>query len=458
MGIETVNPATGERLRQFNALTSPEIEQRLSRAAAAAVTWRRTPLAERTAVVRRMGDILLERKATYATLMTQEMGKPIRSAHDEIAKCADACHYFADHAAQFLGREEVAMPGETAWVEFHPIGVVLAVMPWNFPFWQVIRVAAPTLCAGNVGLLKHASNVPQCALALEELVTLAGAPSGVFQTLLIGSVAVDAIIADPRIAAVTLTGSNTAGESVGAAAGRAIKKTVLELGGSDPFIVMPSADVPTAASTAVRARTINNGQSCIAAKRFIVHASIYDDFLRRFIYDMRSLNVGDPMDHATEIGPLATQAIRDELHAQVERTVVAGGRVLTGGKPREGAGWFYEPTVLVDVPFNSPGFREELFGPVAVVIRAHDADDAIRIANDSQFGLGSSVWTLDAAEARKFATEIEAGTVVINGMMASDSRLPFGGVKQSGYGRELGAFGLREFVNIKTIRAKGVSI
>lgn len=458
MGIETINPATGERLRQFAALTPDAVEDRLQRAALAAVEWRRTPLDTRTAVVRRMGEILLERRTIYASLMTTEMGKPIQGALDEVTKCADSCRYFADHAATMLAREAIVIPGERAWVEFHPIGVVLAVMPWNFPFWQVIRFAAPALCAGNVGLLKHASNVPQCALALEELATLAGAPPGVFQTLLIGSTAVDGLIADSRVAAVTLTGSNAAGESVAAAAGRSIKKTVLELGGSDPFIVMPSADVGAAATMAVRARTINNGQSCIAAKRFIVADAVYDAFLERFLAGMQSLAVGDPMDPAVEIGPLATKAIRDELHGQVARTVAAGARVLTGGGPRDGAGWFYEPTVLVNVPFDSPGFREELFGPVAVVIRVRDAAEAIRVANDSRFGLGASVWTLDAAEARLFATEIESGTVVINGMVASDPRLPFGGIKQSGYGRELSAVGLREFVNIKTIRAKGVDL
>jgi succinate-semialdehyde dehydrogenase/glutarate-semialdehyde dehydrogenase len=325
-------------------------------------------------------------------------------------------------------------------------------MPWNFPFWQVIRFAAPALCAGNVGLLKHASNVPQCALALQELARDAGVPDGVFQTLLIGSDAVDGIIADRRVAAVTLTGSNAAGEAVGARAGRSIKKSVLELGGSDPFIVMASADLDQAAQSAVKARVINNGQSCIAAKRFIVADGLFDAFTARFVAGMQALVVGDPARNETQVGPLATRGIRDELHAQVERSVALGARVLTGGTLRSGAGWFYEPTVIVDAPDDAPVRREETFGPVAVLIRARDTADAIRLANDSPFGLGSAVWTRDAAEARRFATEIEAGTVVINGMMASDSRLPFGGVKQSGYGRELSAYGLREFVNIKTIR------
>lgn len=452
MAIATVNPTTGETLREFDALSVEDIDRRLAVARDAARSWRPTPVAARAAIVRRIGELLMQRQSRYAELMTLEMGKPVRAARDEVAKCADACAWFADNAARFLAPEVVAMPSGSAQVEFHPMGVVLAVMPWNFPFWQVIRFAAPALCAGNVGLLKHASNVPQCALALEELVRDAGAPDGVFQTLLVGSSAVDGIIADPRVAAVTLTGSNAAGEAVGAQAGRFIKKSVLELGGSDPFIVMTSADLDAAAATAVKARAINNGQSCIAAKRFIVAAPVYEAFLARFVDGMRALNVGDPMREDTDIGPLATRAIRDEVHAQVERSVAAGARLLVGGLPREGAGWYYEPTVLVDARSDSPVVREETFGPVAVVIRANDAADAVRIGNDSRFGLGSAVWTRDQSEARYFANELEAGTVVINGMMASDSRLPFGGVKQSGYGRELGVYGLREFVNVKTVR------
>jgi len=452
MSIATINPATGKTVREFPALTPAELDARIQKAHRAAREWRRAPLTERTAAVGRIGDLLLERQAKYAELMTLEMGKPIRAAREEVAKCADACHYFAANAVRFLEPQLLDLSGEPARVEFHPIGVVLAVMPWNFPFWQVIRFAAPALCAGNAGLLKHASNVPQCALALEEVARDAGVPEGVFQTLLVGSDAVDGIIADARVAAVTLTGSNAAGEAVGARAGRSIKKSVLELGGSDPFIVMPSADVKAAAATAVKARAINNGQSCIAAKRFIVATEIYDAFLEQFVAGMRALRVGDPTKDDTDMGPLATRSIRDELHSQVERSVAAGARVIVGGKPVAGPGWFYQPTVLVDAPAGAPVLTEETFGPVAVVIRARDADDVVRIANDSPFGLGSSAWTRDPAEARRLATDIEAGTVVINGMMASDSRLPFGGVKQSGYGRELSDFGLREFVNIKTIR------
>ena len=450
--IASINPANGQKVREFSPLSAREIETRLARAAEAAREWRSVPLEQRTRVVRRMGDLLLERHANYAELMTLEMGKPIKAAREEAIKCADACHYFAENAQRFLAPETITLKNETAQVEFHPVGVVLAVMPWNFPFWQVIRFAAPALCSGNVGLLKHASNVPQCALALEQLVEDAGASDGVFQALLIGSAAVDAIIADGRVAAVTLTGSNAAGEAVGARAGRSIKKSVLELGGSDPFIVMRSADLNAAVQTAVKARAINNGQSCIAAKRFIVATEIYEAFVEQFVAGMRALVVGDPKEDTTQVGPLATKAIRDELHLQVERSVAAGARVLLGGKPREGSGWYYEPTVIADAPPDAPVLREETFGPVAVVVRADDTTDAIRLANDTRFGLGASAWTRDAQEARRFASEIEAGTVVINGMMASDSRLPFGGVKQSGYGRELGEYGLREFVNIKTIR------
>ena len=450
--IASINPVTGQKVREFFPLSDQELSLRLAHGQQAARAWRTVPVDGRARIVRRMGELLLERQELYASLMTLEMGKPITAAREEAIKCADACHYFADNAERFLAPEIVAMTSETARVEFHPIGVVLAVMPWNFPFWQVIRFAAPTLCAGNAALLKHASNVPQCALALEQLVKDAGAPDNVFQTLLVGSEAVDRIIADPRVAAVTLTGSNAAGEAVGARAGRSIKKSVLELGGSDPFIVMRTADLVRAVQTAVKARSINNGQSCIAAKRFIVATEIHDAFIEEFVAGMRALVIGDPSQETTQIGPLATKAIRDELHSQVERSIAGGARLLLGGKPREGKGWFYEPTVIAYAPPESPVLREETFGPVAVVVRASDAADAIRIANDSPFGLGAAVWTRDAAEARRFASEIEAGTVVINGMVASDSRLPIGGVKQSGYGRELSAFGLREFVNIKTIR------
>ncbi len=454
MAIETINPATGERVRSFPALTAAEIEERLALADRVARIWRDAPLAERTSVVRRAGELLDERKNEYGRMMTQEMGKPLVAAIQEAAKCAAACRFYADHAPAFLADEPVATEsgGERGWISFEPLGVVLAVMPWNFPFWQVIRFAAPALAAGNVGLLKHASNVPQCALALEQLFVDAGAPGGAFQTLLIDSAAVSAIVADDRVAAVTLTGSEGAGSSVGAAAGKHVKKTVLELGGSDPFIVMPSADVDAAAKMAVAARTINNGQSCICAKRFIVADSVADRFIAAFVERMRALVVGDPMDERTNIGPLATASIRDELHDQVTRAVAGGARLLLGGSPREGKGFFYEPTVLVDLPADSPALREETFGPVAAIVRVRDADEAIRVANDSRFGLGAAAWTRDEAEIARFVRVLAAGSVFINGMVASDPRFPFGGIKKSGHGRELGSFGLREFVNVKTVR------
>jgi succinate-semialdehyde dehydrogenase/glutarate-semialdehyde dehydrogenase len=344
------------------------------------------------------------------------------------------------------------MEGGRSWVAFQPIGVVLAIMPWNFPFWQVFRFAAPALMAGNAGVLKHASNVPQCALAIEDVFRRAGFPDGLFQTLLIGSELIEGIIADKRIAAVTLTGSEGAGRSVAGAAGKNLKKSVMELGGSDPFVVMPSADLGQAVSTAVTARMINNGQSCIAAKRFIVHEKIYDEFLKRFVAGVSAIRIGDPMDEKTQLGPLATAAIRDGLDNQVKASIAAGARLATGGKKLEGEGFFYAPTVLTDIPSNAPAAREELFGPVASVFRAKDLDDAIRIANGTSFGLGASAWTRDAAEQDRFVAEIESGLLFINGMVVSDPRLPFGGVKNSGFGRELGEFGIREFVNIKSVR------
>jgi len=455
MPIRTVNPATGEQLREFSSLGAADIERKLARAAEAREKWSRARVAERARVVRRAGELLDERKERYGRLMTLEMGKTLRSAIEESAKCATGCRYYAQHAEEFLGDELVDIEGETGYIAFQPIGIVLAIMPWNFPFWQVIRFAAPALCAGNVGLLKHASNVPQCALALEELFRDAGAPDGVFQTLLIGSEGIPALLDDDRVAAATLTGSEHAGSEVAARAGQRIKKTVLELGGSDPFIVMPSADIERAAKTAVKARTINNGQSCIAAKRFIVHDRVYEEFCELFVRHTRDLVVGDPMNEGTDVGPLATNQIRDDLDRQVKDSVRAGARLLTGGKPRSGNGFYYEPTVLADVTPDAPAYRDEVFGPVAALIRARDLDDAIRIANSSRFGLGASAWTSEGSEVRKFVHELQAGSVFINGMVASDPRFPFGGVKASGYGRELSAFGLREFVNIKTVRIAG---
>jgi succinate-semialdehyde dehydrogenase/glutarate-semialdehyde dehydrogenase len=384
--------------------------------------------------------------------MTLEMGKPIKAGIAEAEKCASACFYYADEAQQMLEPIEVETMGGRGIIHFQPIGPVLAVMPWNFPFWQVFRFAAPALMAGNVGLLKHSSNVPQCALAIEEILLAAGFPEGVFQTLLIGSAEVAGIIADSRIAAVTLTGSEGAGKSVGEHASKALKKTVLELGGSDPFIVMPSADIDAAAKTAVTARMINNGQSCIAAKRFIIHESVYDQFLARFVEGVKALRVGDPIDPATEVGPLATESIRDELAVQVEKTIGMGASALCGAKKIDRAGFYYEPTVLIDIPIASPADAEELFGPVASVWKAASLDDAVGIANSTRFGLGASVWTDDDMERDRFIRDIEAGLVFINGMVISEPALPFGGVKDSGYGRELGDFGIMEFVNIKSVK------
>jgi succinate-semialdehyde dehydrogenase/glutarate-semialdehyde dehydrogenase len=453
MPIASVNPATGETLRTFDEHDDDAVERMLDRAVAAQRAWSRVPVAERAAMLGRVAGLLDERRQELGQLMTLEMGKPIGAAVAEAEKCATACRWYAEHAEALLRPEVVADgAGERGEVRFLPIGVVLAVMPWNFPFWQVVRFAAPALLAGNAGLLKHASNVPQCALALEVLFRDAGAPAGLFQALLVGSGRVDAILSDARVAAVTLTGSEPAGSAVGATAGRLIKKSVLELGGSDPFVVMPSADVARAAATAVTARTINNGQSCIAAKRFVVHERVADAFTRDLVAAMEGLVVGDPLDPATQVGPLATPGIVDDIDRQVRESVAAGARVLTGGRRLDRRGNFYAPTVLVDIPPGAPADAEETFGPVASIFRVPDLDAAIRVANATPFGLGASAWTTDPAEAERFATELEAGSVFINAMVASDPRYPFGGVKRSGYGRELAAYGLREFVNVKTVR------
>jgi len=451
LAIASINPATGELIRTFEALSESQVEEKLQRAANAFADYRRVPFADRARMMRKAADILENEKEAHARLMTSEMGKTFRSAVDEAVKCAWACRYYADNAERFLADEVVETNAKRSYVHYQPMGPILAVMPWNFPFWQVVRFVAPALMAGNVGLLKHASNVPQCALKLEEIFCRAGFPGGVFQTLLIGSRQVDAILADPRIMAATLTGSEQAGIEVGTGAAKRIKKVVLELGGSDPFIVMTSANLDQAVATGVKARVINNGQSCIAAKRFIVAEPIADEFERRFVSKMEALRVGDPFDESTDVGPLATPQGIVDLERDVQKTVAAGGRILTGGKKLERAGNFYAPTVLANVPKNSPAYKEELFGPVASLFRARDLQDAIRIANDSRFGLGASAWTSDKDEQDRLVNELEAGMVFINGMVASDPRLPFGGVKQSGYGRELGPFGIREFANIKTV-------
>lgn len=454
MPIATINPANGETVRSFQPLSSAEVDAKIQTAFDAFHRHRRTSFADRAAKMRKAAEILESDKDRWARVMTTEMGKTLKSAGDEALKCAWACRYYAENAEKFLANEEVATNAGKSFIAYQPLGVVLAVMPWNFPFWQVFRFAAPALMAGNTGLLKHASNVPQSALAIEEILCRAGFSNGEFLTLLIGSSQVARVLDDKRVVAATLTGSEPAGREVASQCGKQIKKTVLELGGSDPFIVMPSANFEEAVQTAVRARCINNGQSCIAAKRFIVHESIYAEFEKKFTEGMKKLKVGDPMDLATDVGPLATAQIVEELDDQVQRAAAGGGRLLAGGKRVNGPGNFYEPTVLADVPKSCPVYYEEIFGPVAMLFRASSVDEAIEIANDSDFGLASSVWTNDEAERAKFIGGIEAGAVFINGMVASDPRLPFGGVKNSGYGRELSEFGIREFCNIKTVWIK----
>jgi succinate-semialdehyde dehydrogenase/glutarate-semialdehyde dehydrogenase len=457
MAIATINPATGQVLKTFEALSEAQIEAKLRLAVEAFSKHRRVPFAERARLMMKAAEILDAEKETHGRMMTLEMGKPVRAAIEEAAKCALVCRYYAENAERFLADEKVATAATSSFIRYQPLGPILAVMPWNFPFWQVFRFAAPALMAGNVGLLKHASNVPQSALAIENIFRRAGFPEGVFQTLLIGSRQVEGILNDPRIVAATLTGSEEAGIQVGTAAAKKIKKVVLELGGSDPFIVMPSANLDEAVAAAVKARVQNNGQSCIAAKRFIVAEPIADAFERKFVSRMEALKIGDPLDESTELGPLSTADGVSSLDADVQKTIRAGARVLTGGKRLDRPGNYYAPTVLTDIPKDSPAYREELFGPVASLFRAKDLNDAIRIANDTRFGLGASAWTNDAKERETLINEIEAGMVFINRMVASDPRLPFGGVKSSGYGRELGVDGIREFTNIKTVWVQGAS-
>jgi succinate-semialdehyde dehydrogenase / glutarate-semialdehyde dehydrogenase len=452
MGIATVNPATGETLKTFDPLTDAQIEEKLDRAVRAFDAYGRTPFANRSQWLRRVADILERDAEKLGKIVTLEMGKPIKAAIAEANKCALVCRYYADNAAEFLADQPVATDASFSYISYQPIGAILAVMPWNFPLWQVFRFAAPALMAGNVGLLKHASNVPQCALAIEEIVNEAGFPHGVFQTLLIGSDKVADLMADDRIKAATLTGSEVAGMSLAVAAGKQIKKTVLELGGSDPFVVMPSAHLEAAVETAATARLLNNGQSCIAAKRFILVGSIADEFQTHLLGKFQQLKVGDPIQPETDIGPLATPAILEDLDKQVQACVEKGATVLCGGKPLEDRpGNFYPPTILTDLPPGSPAYEEEFFGPVALLFRVPDIETAIELANSTVFGLGASAWTTVEAEQEQFVTELEAGAVFINGMVKSDPRLPFGGIKKSGYGRELGIPGIHEFVNIKTI-------
>jgi succinate-semialdehyde dehydrogenase/glutarate-semialdehyde dehydrogenase len=451
MAIASINPATGETLRTFDPLGEATIEEKLALASAAFAKHRHTSFADRTERMRAVASLLEKECEALARIITLEMGKPLAASREEVLKCANGCRFYAENAEQFLAAEERKIDPARSYVRFDPIGPVLAVMPWNFPMWQVFRFAAPALMAGNVALLKHAGNVPQCALAIEDLFRRGGFANDEFQTLLIEAEQTAAVIDDPRVKAITLTGSDRAGAEVASRAGRHIKKSVLELGGSDPFIVMPSADLSAAVATGVKSRTINAGQSCIAAKRFIVAEAVFGRYVEQFVAKMRALQVGDPLDESTHIGPLATEQIRRGVHEQVQNTITVGAKLLLGGRMIDGPGFFYAPTVLVDVPEDSPAAREEIFGPVAAFFRVRDADAAIAIANNSPFGLGAAAWTADTTEQELFARELEAGMVFINGMVASDPRLPFGGVKRSGYGRELSAEGIREFVNVKTV-------
>jgi len=449
--IATINPATGEAIRTFSALAPPAIDEKLQLAAASAVSWRKSPMSQRVQLLVSLAEHLESDAAALGALMTLEMGKLHSAAVAEVNKCATACRFYAEHGESLLAPEPQASDKDEVLIRYEPLGVVLAVMPWNFPFWQVIRFAAPAVMAGNVVLLKHASNVPQCAQAIERLFARAGAPAGVFQTLLVGSETVSSLISDPRVAAVTLTGSEAAGAKVAAAAGEAIKPAVLELGGSDAFIVMPTADLDAAVKAGVHARTMNNGQSCIAAKRFIVHEAIADAFEAKFVSAMKALVVGDPMQAETDLGPLATpQGVKD-LERQIGESVRQGARLALGGRAIPGAGNYFEATVLTNVSRGAPAYDEEMFGPAAVIHRVGGVDEAIHLANDTAFGLGASAWTADRGEAEQFARGIEAGSVFINAMVASDPRYPFGGIKRSGYGRELGVYGIRAFTNVKTV-------
>ncbi|WP_433257153.1 NADP-dependent succinic semialdehyde dehydrogenase [Streptosporangium sp. CA-135522] len=454
MAIATINPTTGETLKTFEPLGEHEVDERIALAAAEFATYRSTEFKQRAAWMHAAATLLESEQEQVAQLMTTEMGKTLVSARSEVAKCVKGMRYYAERAEEFLADEPADAPAvgaRRAYARYQPLGPVLAVMPWNFPLWQAIRFAAPALMAGNVGLLKHASNVPQTALYLGELFTRAGFPRGCFQTLLIGSGQVEAVLRDRRVVAATLTGSEPAGRSVASIAGSEVKRTVLELGGSDPYVVMPSADLDAAAATAVTARVQNNGQSCIAAKRFIVHADVYDDFAGRFLARMEALRVGDPMDESTDVGPLATQQGRDDVERLVADAAGRGARVLCGGWSPDRPGWFYQPTVIADITPEMRLFGEEVFGPVASLYRVADIDEALALANVTTFGLGANAWTADVVEQKRFVTELEAGLVFVNGMVTSYPELPFGGVKNSGYGRELSAHGIREFCNLKTV-------
>ncbi|OCR01794.1 NADP-dependent succinic semialdehyde dehydrogenase [Oscillatoriales cyanobacterium USR001] len=455
MAIATINPATGETLKTFQPDSDAQIEAKLELAQQAFYQYRRLSFPQKAEWMQKAAEILERDREKFGKIMTLEMGKTLKSAIAEVEKSASACRYYAENAPLFLADAPAKTDASQSFVRYQPLGPILAVMPWNFPFWQVFRFAAPALMAGNVGLLKHASNVPQCALLIAEIFKEAGFPDGVFQTLLVGSDKVSNIVADDRVKAATLTGSEPAGASLAATAGKNLKKTVLELGGSDPYIVMPSADIEAAVNTAVTARMINNGQSCIAAKRFILAEAIADEFLKHFTLKFEALKIGDPTLSDTDIGPLATADILKELDSQVQACIKSGAKVLTGGRAlSEQPGNFYQPTILAEIPVGSPACFEEFFGPVALVFRVSGIDAAIELANNTSFGLGSSAWTQEKSECDRFISELEAGAVFINGLVKSDPRLPFGGIKRSGYGRELSVQGIHEFVNIKTVWVK----
>jgi acyl-CoA reductase-like NAD-dependent aldehyde dehydrogenase len=451
VSMQSVNPTTEDVVQTFDEFSDSQVDSVLQSAHDAQRSWRETSFGERSSRLQTVARVLRAQKERLATMATSEMGKPIVEAEAEIEKCAWNCDFYAEHAVRFLADEHVETNASESYVAFEPLGVVLAIMPWNYPFWQVVRFAAPALMAGNGAILKHASNVPRCAMAIQELFETAGLPKGLFGTVLVPGSGVEKLIADPRIQAVTLTGSSEVGERVASTAGRYLKKQVLELGGSDPFIVLADADLDAAATVGVRARNQNNGQSCIAAKRFIVEEAVADEFTAKFAAAVAALHVGDPMQRETNVGPLARGDLRDTLADQVERSVSSGAHAVTGGAAVAGKGYFYSPTVLDGVKADMPAFREETFGPVAAIIRARGHDDVIRLANDTEYGLGAAMFTRDTELGKQLARRIEAGNVFINGMVASDPRLPFGGVKRSGYGRELSSFGIREFVNIQTV-------
>jgi len=455
MSIQSINPATGEVLRSFEPLKDEAVKAKIAIAHAAFKDYAEVPLEHRALCMRKLAGILESEVEELAILLTQEVGKTIESSRQEVRKCAAGCRYYAENAARILSEEPIPTDLNNSYVRWDPLGIILAVMPWNFPFWQVFRFLSPALMAGNVALLKHSSNVPQCAVAIEALVRRAGFPRGTFQTLLIESRQVESVLSDERVAAVTVTGSEAAGRAVAAQAGWLIKRSVLELGGSDPFIVMPSADLDRAIQAGVKARTLNNGQSCIAAKRFIIHDEIYETFESLFISAMEDLKVGDPMKDSTDIGPLATAKLVEDVEQQVAAAKAAGALLLSGGERMVGIGNFFEPTVLINVPRTAAVYREEIFGPVAMLFRAHSLAEAIEIANDTPFGLGASVWTRDPEEQKQFIAALECGQVFVNAMVASDPRLPFGGIKRSGYGRELSGAGMREFLNAKTVVIAG---